>query len=534
MAEAAGLAAGAVGIAIAFKGAVDTALFIGSFFDNGKREYGSVALAYHIQKVRLELWGNQCKVTDTDDGMLREKPLFIKDAVVRILGQIEKLNGEVNFLANKYGIVTSMTDVPDTDLNRNLHPGSDLVKNIAKEGSREPKLKSVVGWVIRAKSDFKEKVDEIRNLITHLQEITLQPREIQLLNNSLEGPVLAPIRREDFPELLVELDTGTRQSLALSAHAKLLQSRICLNSTGSVTYIGQQQIVPVRGSPGPDNIYSLKRHDGQSLTVRIEWNKLSAGPDTQQYIDRINSLGYILERVSEPALRLPPCYGVYDDMEYEIKHKMKSREDVYDGDLLSHPPISLSDRIKQKGPIPLLGERFQLAYTLACAFSRFHAAGWLHKGFHSGSIIFFHKRGGQGVDVTEPFVTGFQYSRPQGASSLSFSPLDNKGLGYYYHPDAHKGSTRRLDLYSLGVVLYELGRWGLLADRKEQLGNRTQWRKYLLTRGFKDLGWRMGDKYQSVVKTLLDCDLPPDDADHEYFAQKYLEKVMRPLSSCSA
>ncbi|XDG07814.1 hypothetical protein ABKA04_007429 [Annulohypoxylon sp. FPYF3050] len=549
MAAAAELAVGAIGIAAAFKGAVDTALFIESFFDKGKREYGSVALAYHVQKTRLELWGDYCRAADSHSRILREKPPHIKRLIIEILGRIEMLNGEVNALANKYGITTPITEMPATDLDHNLQPGSGLAKEIAKKGSREPKPKLVVPWVIKAKSDFKEKINEIRTLITDLQDITLQPRESQLLENGLEGPVLAPVHHEDLLRIMSDLDTTIPLSLALSAHAKLLQSRILVNP-GSATNISQRHLVPVKISSKSSNIYLFKRDDGQSLTVRIEWNKLSGGPDTQQYIDRINSLGYILEQVSERALRLPPCYGVYEDTGYEREHGVKrlgyvfglpnvgsvsGREgETYDSDILSHPPIALNDLIKQEGHIPLLGDRFRLAYTLACAFSRFHAAGWLHKGFHSGSILFFHKCGGKGIDVTEPFITGFQYSRPQGANSLSFSPLDNKILEYYYHPDADKGFTRRLDLYSLGVVLLEIGRWGLFADRKKPFKTRKEWQEYMLDKGVQDLGWRMGKEYQGVVKTLLDCDLPADDrTPHGFFAQLYLEKVMKPLISCS-
>ncbi|KAI0897506.1 hypothetical protein F4806DRAFT_403826 [Annulohypoxylon nitens] len=546
MAEAAGLVLGTVSIAMAFKGAVDTALFIESFFEKGKREYGSVALAYHVQKIRLELWGKHCEATDSHSRMFREKTQDMKNLIVQILKRIELLNREVNDLADKHGIATSMTEMPATDLNDNLRLGGGLAKEIAKGGSKEPKLKSVIRWVIKVKSDFKGKIDEIRTLITDLQDITLQPRERQLLENGLDGPALARVHREDFLRIMSDLDPTVPLSLALSAHAKLLQSKVLVNR-GSATNISRRRLTPIQDSSKSSNIYSFKRDDGQSLTARVEWNEFNGGPDTQQYIDRIGSLGYMLEQVSEPTLRLPPCYGVYDDEGYEKEHRehgwkrlgyvfgIPNVGSAYDGDLLSHPPAMLNDLIKPKGHIPLLGERFQLAYTLACAFSRFHAAGWLHKGFHTGSILFFQKRGGQGIDVTEPFVTGFQYSRPQGADSLSYSPLDNKELDYYYHPDADKGFTRTLDLYSLGVVLLEIGRWELFANRPKPFKTRKECQAYMLDKGVRDLGWRMGKKYQGAVETLLNCDLPTGDSvEHGFFARQYLDKVMEPLISCSA
>lgn len=543
MAEAAGLVLGTVSIAMAFKGAVDTALFIKSFFDKGKREYAPLVLDYHMQTIRLDLWGELCKATDPDSRILHEKPQFITGAIVQTLGQIERLNREVHVLADKYDINISIAEMPVEELDRNLHLNSPTTSLVAGGEPRKLKHKSVFRWIVKGESDFKGKIDELRIHVTNLEKITLTQRERQLLRNSLEGPVLAPVHREDLLRIMSDLDATIPLSLALSAHAKLLQSQVFVNS-GSATSISQRHLAPVQILSKSSNIYSFKSDDGQSLTVRIEWNQLSDGPDTQQYIDRINSLGYVLEQVSEPTLRLPPCYGVYDDIVYEREYGRKRLGYVfgipnvgstYDGDLLSHPPVLLNDLIKPKCHIPLLGERFQLAYTLACAFSRFHAAGWLHKGFHTGSIIFFQKRSGQGIDVTEPFITGFQYSRPQGANSLSFSPLDNKKLDYYYHPDADKGFTRRLDLYSLGVVLLEIGRWELFADRPKPFKTRKESQDYMLDKGLRDLGWRMGKKYQGAVKTLLTCDLPMNDStEHEFFARQYLDKVMEPLISCSA
>lgn len=88
---------------------------------------------------------------------------------------------------------------------------------------------------------------------------------------------------------------------------------------GSATCITRQHLTPIGNS---SNIYRLKRKNRQ-LTVSITWNVVTVGPDTDQYVDRLNSLGYILERVSEPTLRLLPCYGVFDDTDYELKYREK-------------------------------------------------------------------------------------------------------------------------------------------------------------------------------------------------------------------
>ncbi|KAB8252896.1 hypothetical protein BDV35DRAFT_335138 [Aspergillus flavus] len=56
----------------------------------------------------------------------------------------------------------------------------------------------------------------------------------------------------------------------------------------------------------------------------------------------------------------------------------------------------------------------------------------------------------------------------------------------------------------------------------------------MLNNVVKDLGWRMGKLYQEAVKTLLESSLPSDDAGDALFAQQFLERVIQPLSTCSA
>ncbi|CCF47098.1 hypothetical protein CH063_15622 [Colletotrichum higginsianum] len=269
----------------------------------------------------------------------------------------------------------------------------------------------------------------------------------------------------------------------------------------------------------------------------------------------MEALGKLLKGVSEPALRLPPFYGIYDDLDYELTHGIKrigyvfgTPESVTDydqrvhsfrNDVCENPPISLSALMASEGTAPpLLGDRFRLAFTLASAFSLFHAAGWLHKGLHSGNIQFLREVDGT-VSVTQPFITGFQYSRHQNQASLSRGPLDDKRLSHYYHPDAAKGFSKRLDLYSLGVVLCEIGRWASITskipkERLRKMTNREAWRSYILDSRLKELGWRMGKQYQDAVRVLLECDLPDDKKlGHVFFAQEFQRKVLQPLSRCN-
>ena len=108
-------------------------------------------------------------------------------------------------------------------------------------------------------------------------------------------------------------------------------------------------------------------------------------------------------------------------------------------------------------------------------------------------------------------------------------------VDYYYHPLIESGFTKKLDLYGLGVVLCEVGRWELLADAvpdKKKLSDRTWASKFLTGDPLEDLGGRMGQQYREATRSLLRLGLP-DDGD-DFFAHDYFKRVLVPLDRCSA
>ncbi|KAI0381294.1 hypothetical protein F5Y04DRAFT_79688 [Hypomontagnella monticulosa] len=552
--EPAGLATGGLGIALAFKGAIDTSLFIKSFFDEDNLSCGTLALRYHIEKTRLNTWGNYCKAGDALNCIFRDRPRVIKDDITRILGEIQKYDEQADDMVKKYDI--KLPELPNNVSDEGIRFGSPMTIALAKR-SMKTRPNSRFRWTITARPSFENIVVQIHGLITELETLTLQPWETRLLANALTPFALAPLDRRDLLEILGTSGSQIQRTIALSAEAKLLQPRISPDITSVPPSIPFNQLEFPGSSP---NIGTLICSDGQRRVVWVEWIILDPASDYSKHIKRILSLGSVLKQVSEPAMRLPSFYGMFDDLRYEANYQRKKLGYVfappnegsiydnvqryeYEANLLDHPPISLSELIKNQKPqdqgckpvpIPSLGDRFQLAYTLACAFGRFHAAGWLHKGFHAGSILFFERINDQGILLTEPFITGFQYSRPQGQNSLSYSPLMDNKLEYYYLPESMNGFTKRLDLYSLGVVLCEIGRWDLLGRKRGKITSQEKWREFITGDVLKDLSWRMGTKYQGAVRVLLNCELPGDELGDQVFAQEFLKKVMLPLSSCSA
>jgi hypothetical protein len=545
--EVAGLALGVGSIAIAFKGAVDTALFVESFSEEENTDCSYLAVKYHIQKTRLKLWGDKYIPKEGADAQLskhRKLPPYVDETIIRTLGEIKKLNQKAAEIVDRYNV--KVQAVPMQVTADSVQPEHKLPELLSK---LKVKPTSRFRWTIKKKGEFETITARLQEFIGELENFTVAPEESQLMATSLTLRVLTSLN--NAPELLKVLEDrriSADSSLNFSARAKSIQRDI---HPGSATNISNNQLSLLRGLP---NMGLLTRSDGTRVPVLLEWNVIRASTGGAKHVERLEALGYLLEQVSDPSLRLPPCYGIYHDAHYGVEHPgwqrvgyalgtpghtadTTRRWEQYDSRLNIRPPKSLSLCIRDQKNIPLLGNRFKLAYNLATAFGLFHAAGWLHKGLHSNNIIFFERIEDQGIDETEPFIVGFQYSRPHQTESLSKGPLGDSSLEYYYHPEAEKGFTKARDLYSLGVVLCEIGRWSLMRDiserRKRKLQSRGLWQEYLCTDVVNDLGWRMGKKYQTVVKTLLSSGLPSDDDGEEFFTQQYIKDVMKPLKECS-
>ncbi|KAJ6256192.1 prion-inhibition and propagation-domain-containing protein [Drechslerella dactyloides] len=197
---------------------------------------------------------------------------------------------------------------------------------------------------------------------------------------------------------------------------------------------------------------------------------------------------------------------------------------------------------------PLL--QHNLNTNLASALLLLHSSKWLHKNICSQNIIFFkpRSRGSPRFDMShfrEPYLTGFSHSRPDNPGEASMERPRADQLDFYRHPDFQKGHSRLNDIYSLGVVLFEISEWKSMKKLRDEnkrhgleLKDEADVRSFLLKHcgAGKRLRGRMGDVYASVVLLCLNGDLGKavDAQDDDSLIKEFWSRVVRELDSCRA
>ena len=232
--------------------------------------------------------------------------------------------------------------------------------------------------------------------------------------------------------------------------------------------------------------------------------------------NRINQLIALLHEVEDARFKVLRCVNYFEELSratvgivFELPLQMNG------------PPNTLLAALScSSGSRPSLDARMRLARSLCETLILLHSVNWLHKSIRSETVLLLNA--GSALpsretipDLENPRLSGFEYSRLDNQLTTLLSDFDIQ-RNIYRHPDRWNQPCARFskihDIYSLGVVLLEIGLWQPIMnlDRRERLveryRDRDSTKDFLLLCATKKLGFYAGEQYQSLVLRCLNGD----------------------------
>lgn len=176
----------------------------------------------------------------------------------------------------------------------------------------------------------------------------------------------------------------------------------------------------------------------------------------------------------------------------------------------AHTPPTLYELIS-KGPASklALNDRFFIAHALAASVLNTHTSGWMHKNICSRSVLMI-PRSLNDIKLT-PVIVGWDSARP----CLELEPNLYRPASQFGMPSQRHSNSD--DVYSLGVVLLELGLWKSMSmlfarplekNRRFEAGQQQSMFKRVnsvVVSLANDIGLKreMGTRYAEIVQRCL-------------------------------
>ncbi|KAM7219341.1 hypothetical protein V8F06_005240 [Rhypophila decipiens] len=317
------------------------------------------------------------------------------------------------------------------------------------------------------------------------------------------------------------------QSVALLAAMRYMTSLLHKNADRPTARIDPAQITVDDQPPNDSKVGPLVYlyHLDHNNAVEVHVEKVSYGhqwinaiPNSQEFIkggeklfERFDQLSAFLRDTGSqrpPGLRILNCIGAYhwpEKSHFGLVFQLPNPEEHL---VTLHKLIDL--RKSRTHPPPSVDEKHKLAYAVAATLMWLHAAKWLHKNLNPHNVVFsLHSwTDFRGVKYEEPFLIGFDYTRPDGIDQYTEGP-DKSMRAEYQHPAYRSRSASAFktsfDYYALGLILLEVGLWAPLSGvyQRNLEASPEQLTKLYQVECVKKLDKAMPSRYANAVNECL-------------------------------
>ncbi|KAL9035704.1 MAG: hypothetical protein Q9214_006459 [Letrouitia sp. 1 TL-2023] len=234
-----------------------------------------------------------------------------------------------------------------------------------------------------------------------------------------------------------------------------------------------------------DQIRAMATWQGQSVVVdwRLCRDDTWRRENPKAFRLRTQNLTRILNKDLAPlGLSVLHCVGYLDQSSKVTGYAFRLPPDAPQdqGPLTLHQLLA---NVRQPSDVPGLGERFELAKALVSTVFEIHNLGWLHKNLSPKQVVFFKRGNNPEPDLSRPFLMGFDISRPNAPGEVSEKPLSDPEDDLYRHPDYRSVNSQSFlpsfDIFSLGILLFEIGLWRSVGTQGQRRSSNRQERPEL-------------------------------------------------------
>jgi len=524
-----------------------------------------LSIRLETAKAHLGIWATQVGLTQ---GELANDLSPLSELIERTLRRICDLITEINQQGTKYGlgkqsVVEHLEPRPTAaivQMRRSLHfmvtQRTDLATKLDEEstqrssaGGQPVNVTRKILWAIHDKKKFENFLEVLEKHIEGLHKFALgyERKQMQQESTRLALNIVAALSESNALLPLYNVPTQKEgfSNVEISSLAQWKSITLVRPSSPTIT-TAETHDWSLFGSSREDRAKTrfLKigniEPDAAYLFEKKEYDPNISDHLKDSVRERISRLVALLSGSKAPRhLHTLKALGYLDDPEYHcwwivFRFPLSPMDSITPE---TKEPLSL--RVLLSSPIkPALEARYKLAKRLVDAFAQLYGSDWMHKGINSKNIIFARTRTAANVQglrsIESALIQGFNYSRQltQAQTIDQGKVLNDLESAIYRHPsyqgDAAIGYQIHYDIYSLGLVLFEIAVWGPLMDilaAKSRPGKTPpvalapdmryfheaeaeELRRRVSMRVENELAYRVGTKYKELVRWCLHLTSP--------------------------